>query len=75
VTDRPISPNVNFEFTGPAGKGETVELGWSGAGGAEGRVRLKAITRVSMEVSWWATRMGALDLTSGTAILIRAEEK
>jgi curved DNA-binding protein CbpA len=75
VTDRPISPNVNFEFTGPAGKGETVELGWSGAEGAEGRVRLKAITPVSMEVSWWATRMGALDLTSGTAVLIRAEEK
>jgi curved DNA-binding protein CbpA len=75
VTDRPISPNVNFEFTGPAGKGETVELGWSGAGGAQGRVRLKAITRVSMEASWWATRMGALDLTSGTAVLIRAEEK
>ena len=75
VTDRPISPNVNFEFTGPAGKGETVELGWSGAGGAEGRVRMKGMTRVSMEVSWWATRMGALDLTSGTAVLIRAAER
>ncbi len=74
VTDRPISPDVNFEFTGPAGEGETAELGWSGAE-AEGRIRLTGITPVSMEVRWWATRMGALDLTSGTAVLIRAEEK
>ena len=74
VTDRPISPDVNFEFTGPVGGGETAELGWSGAE-AEGRIRLTGITPVSMEVRWWATRTGALDLASGTAVLIRAEEK
>ena len=74
VTDRPISPDVNFEFSGPAGEGEAAELGWSGSE-AEGGIRLTGMTPVSMEVKWWATRRGALDLTSGTAVLIRAEEK
>jgi hypothetical protein len=75
VTDRPISPDVDFEFSGPAGTEETREFTWVGTGGALGQVRLKAITRVSMEVKWWATRAGGLDLTSGTAVLIRSEER
>jgi len=74
VTDRPISPDVEFEFTGAAGKAEAMEFTWEGTGGAQGRVRLKAVTPISMEVRWWATRMGALDLTEGTAVLIRGEE-
>lgn len=75
VADRPVSPDVNFAFAGPTRKAGTIEFTWEGTGGAQGQVRLKAITRVSMEVNWWATRMGALDLTSGTAVLIRAEER
>ena len=75
IMDRPISPDVDFELAGPGGKGEAVELGWRGSGGAEGRVRLKPITRVSMEVTWWATRMGGLGLVSGTAVLIRGDER
>jgi hypothetical protein len=75
VPDRPISPDVSFEFEGPAGKGQTVELGWTGSGGAEGRVRLTALTRVSMEVNWWATRLGSLGLVSGTAVLIRGADQ
>ena len=75
VADLPISPDVNFHFSGPAGSGDQVELQWDGAEGAAGQIRLKAITPVSMEASWWATRMGGLDLTSGTAVLIRAKER
>jgi hypothetical protein len=75
IVDRPISPDVNFEFAGPGGKGEAVEMGWRGSGGAEGRVRLRPITQVSMEVNWWATRMGALGLVSGTAVLIRGDQR
>ena len=75
VTDRPISPDVDFEFAGPAGKGEAVELGWSGSGGAQGRVRLRPIPRASMEVNWWAPRLGSLGLVSGTAVLIRGDER
>lgn len=75
VTDRPISPDVNFEFQGPAPKEESIEMPWTAEGGAEGRVRLKAVTRVSMEVNWWVTRLGGLDLTSGTAVLIRGTEQ
>lgn len=75
VADRPISPNVNFQFSGPAGPGDDVELEWSGAEGAEGQIRLKVMTPLSMAVNWWATRKGGLDLTSGTAVLIRARER
>ncbi|MGE5645829.1 MAG: hypothetical protein ACM336_08565 [Acidobacteriota bacterium] len=72
VPDRPISPAVSFVFSGPA---EAGEYAWEGAGGAAGRVRLKAVTPLSTEVSWWATEMGAMDLASGTATLIRAQER
>ncbi len=75
VTDRPVSPDVSFQFLGPANKPETAELSWTGPGGAEGRVRLHAVTPVSMEVNWWATRLGSLGLVSGTAILIRGDEQ
>ena len=75
VTDRPVSPDVAFEFLGPANKPENAELSWTGPGGAEGRVRLHALTAVSMEVKWWATRLGSLGLVSGTAVLIRGDEQ
>jgi len=75
VPDRPVSPDVDFQFEGSAADGQTVELGWTGSGGAQGRVRLTPITPVSMEVNWWATRLGALGLVSGTAVLVRGDER
>jgi curved DNA-binding protein CbpA len=75
VADQPISPDVSFQFGGPAAPGDDVELEWRGAEGAEGQIRLKVMTPLSMTVSWWATRKGGLDLTSGTAVLIRARER
>jgi hypothetical protein len=75
VPDRPISPDVNFQFEGPAATAQTVDLPWTGDGGAEGRVRLRPVTPVSMEVNWRATRLGALGLSSGTAVLVRGDER
>jgi hypothetical protein len=75
VPDRPISPDVSFQFEGPAANGQAVELAWTGPGGAQGRVRLTSITPVSMEVKWWATRLGTLGLASGTAVLVRGDER
>ena len=75
VPDRPISPDVSFEFQGPAVPAQTIEFAWTGFGDSQGRVRLRAITPVSMEVNWWVTRLGPLGLASGTAVLVRGEER
>jgi hypothetical protein len=74
VADRAISPDVRFQFSGPADS-EAPRLTWTGGGGAKGEVRLKLLSSNSLEVAWTASRLGAsLGLSSGTAVLIRRQE-
>jgi hypothetical protein len=74
VADRAISPDVRFQFSGPADS-ETPRLSWTGGGGARGEVRLKLLSSNSLEVDWTASRLGAsLGLSSGTAVLTRRQD-
>ncbi|MGO9095504.1 MAG: J domain-containing protein [Bryobacteraceae bacterium] len=74
VADRAISPDVRFQFSGPADS-EAPRLAWTGGGGAKGEVRLKLLSSNSLEVDWTASRLGAsLGLSSGTAVLTRRQE-
>jgi hypothetical protein len=74
VADRAISPDVRFQFSGPA-RSEAPRLTWTGGGGAKGEVRLKLLSSNSLEVDWTASRLGAsLGLSSGTAVLTRRQE-
>ncbi|MDQ2898918.1 MAG: J domain-containing protein [Acidobacteriota bacterium] len=75
VTDRAISPDVNFEFDGKANGGASASLPWSGGGGAKGEVQLKLISETSLEVVWSATQLGrTLGLAAGSAVLVRRVE-
>lgn len=74
VTDRAISPEVSFQFTGKAGP-DLVRLAFAGAGGAKGVVRLKLLSQNRLEVVWTADELGAsLGLGFGTAVLIRRQD-
>ncbi|MGI8990975.1 MAG: J domain-containing protein [Bryobacteraceae bacterium] len=72
VTDRAISPDVNFEFEGKLSGGASASLPWNGGGGAKGEVQLKLISETSLEVVWSATQLGrTLGLAAGSAVLVR----
>lgn len=73
VTDRPISPDVNFEFDGKV-SGSAAHLAWRGDGGSRGEAHLKLISETSLEMKWAATDNGSLGLTEGTAVLVRGPE-
>jgi hypothetical protein len=74
VPDRPISPEVTFRFEGRHNPG-TVEMVWTGAGGAKGDLKLKLLSRDKVELSWIATELGSqMGLASGTAVLTRRQE-
>ena len=71
VGERPISPFVEFEFTG-AVREPAADLEWSGLGGAAGRVRLTLLSARSLRVEWSADKVGQeTGLASGTATLMR----
>ena len=71
VSDRPISPNVNFEFEGKP-EGGVVKLPWHGEGGSQGQLEIKLLSGDEMELIWRATDFGqVLGLASGTAVLMR----
>ena len=71
VADRPIAPDMAFDFRGWAPESEAV-FPWTGAGGLKGEVTLKPLTRSSVEVSWHVTEFGGQSvLGAGTAVLIR----
>ena len=73
VSDRAVSPNVTFRFEGEAKDGG--EFQWEGAGGARGKIELRALTAQSMEVVWFAMEMGTqLGLGSGSATLYRRQD-
>ncbi len=74
VADRAISPDVTFQFEGPA-SGDSAALPWTGGGGTHGEVRLRRISPDTLEVKWFATEMGKhLGLVSGAAVLVRRQE-
>jgi hypothetical protein len=73
VADRPISPDVQFQFQGSAGV-DSAALRWAGDGGASGEVRLTLLSANAMRVTWSATTLGTgLGLSAGTAVLTRRE--
>ncbi len=74
VTDRAISPDVNFEFDGKS-NGGSANLAWRGGGGSKGELQLKLISETSLEVVWSATQLGrTLGLAAGSAVLVRRVE-
>jgi hypothetical protein len=71
VSDRPISPNVNFEFEGTP-EGGVAKLPWHGDGGSVGILDIKLLSAEEIELRWRATDFGqVLGLASGTAVLMR----
>jgi len=75
VIDRPISPDVNFTFSGPPGSGSQSGFPWSGSGGAKGELTMKLLSENSMKLDWTATELGTqLGLEGGTAVLTRRIE-
>jgi len=72
VTDRAISPSVNFEFSGSAA-GTSAQLPFVRDDGARGEVHLRLISDHEMELAWTANGTAAPSLTSGTAVLLRAQ--
>jgi hypothetical protein len=71
VSDRPISPNVNFEFEGKP-EGGVAKLPWHGEGGSQGQLEIRLLSGDEMELIWHATDFGqVLGLASGTAVLMR----
>lgn len=73
VADRPISPDVQFQFQGRAAA-DSVALRWTGDGNSAGEVRLTLLAANALRVTWSATTLGTrLGLSSGTAVLTRRE--
>lgn len=74
ISDRPIWPEISFQFEGPAG-GRHLRLPWKGPGGSRGELRLRLISSDALEIHWWATELGVTaGLASGSAVLIRRRE-
>jgi hypothetical protein len=75
ISGQAVSPNVNFNFEGPA-HGNTVVCPWSSPGGAKGELILKMAGADSMTVAWTTNEFGSdMGLISGTATLTRRLEK
>lgn len=73
VTDRAISPEVLFQFSGEPAR-EEVAANWMGEGGARGEVRLKLLSENQLEVAWIASELGRRQgLGSGRAVLVRRQ--
>ncbi len=72
VTDRAISPSVNFEFSGQAA-GNSAQLPFVRDDGARGEVRLRLLSDREMELAWTASNSTSPSLTSGTAVLTRGQ--
>ena len=74
IVDRPISPDVNFTFTGTQ-NGAQATGPWTGGGGAKGEITLKLLSDNSVKIDWLASNLGTHPgLSSGTAILTRRIE-
>jgi hypothetical protein len=74
VTNRAISPEVEFQFQGPQAASQRYV--WAGNEGAKGEVHLKLLTGTTMSVDWFTTQPGKpRGLSSGTAVLVRKREE
>lgn len=74
VPDKAISPEVVFQFGGMASE-KSAHLHWTSASGAKGDIRLRLLSRNSMEVNWWTIEFGTgTSLVSGTAVLTRRKQ-
>ena len=72
VTDRAISPSVNFDFSGQA-VGTSAQMPFVRDDGARGEVHLRLISDRELELAWTSSGSGNPALTSGTAVLVRAQ--
>ena len=70
VPNRPVSPDVNFQFAGHV-NGESGSLPWNGAGGSKGEVTFKLMADHSLRVDWTASQLGTLGFYRGTAVLVK----
>jgi curved DNA-binding protein CbpA len=69
LSNRALSPYANFTFDGPASGTSFV---WRGDADAKGQITLQLQSRDTLQVSWFATKMGAeLSLGSGRATVYR----
>jgi hypothetical protein len=73
IVDRPISPDVNFTFSGTQ-NGTQLSAAFTGAGGAKGDLTLKLTSENSLRIDWNASELGSFGLSSGTAVLTRRIE-
>ncbi len=70
VPNRPVSPDVSFQFAGRV-SGDSGILPWSGTGGARGEVTLKLTADHALRVDWTASQLGTLGFYRGTAVLVK----
>jgi curved DNA-binding protein CbpA len=73
VVDRPVSPEVNFQFAGKI-TGDSGSLPWSGSGGSRGEVTFRLMADHSLKVDWVASQLGQLGFYKGTAVLVKRAE-
>jgi hypothetical protein len=74
VADRPISPEVRFQFEGDAASATPATFNWTGNGGSRGEVRLHKVGDQQLQVLWFTTQPGPeIGLSSGSATLIRRQ--
>ncbi len=74
VHDQALSPNVNFNFQGPA-SGSRTRAAWTGPGGAHGSVEIELVNSMTLRVEWKTEETGpGLDLVAGTAVLVKRLE-
>jgi hypothetical protein len=72
ITNRPLSPAVQFQFSGPESKGT---YPWLGPNDSTGSVDLRLEGRNTLRVEWKATRHPDDMLVSGVAVLTRRESR
>jgi curved DNA-binding protein CbpA len=69
LPDHAMSPFANFAFEGAS---SATSFDWLGDGGARGQVTLRQQSHDTLQVSWFATKMGSeLSLGSGSATVFR----
>jgi hypothetical protein len=73
ITDRPVSPDVNFQFVGRI-NGDAGSVPWSGTGGSHGEVSFRLTPDHTLRVDWVASQLGALAFYRGTAVLVRRSD-
>ncbi len=70
VTDRPISPDVNFQLS-PADKNYR-KFSWASSNGSRGTMKISQIDAATIHIEWQTTKyIRGPALTAGTATLVR----